>query len=84
MTRGHAIGKDLFVSRLALLVCADLVVGGYLIAWIVGTKIQEPYECDGLCQGAGVFAALVLAGLGIATWRAVKRSAPKDEERRQP
>ncbi len=61
--------------RLRLLICADVVVALWVGAWIVATKVNEPYDCDSFCQGAGIAAALLLAGLGYATWRSA-RSAP--------
>ena len=68
------------MSRLALLVCADIAVGLYLVAWTVETKLEDPYECDGLCQGFGVVAAVLFAWLAYATWRAWRRRAYTDND----
>ena len=66
-------GRITDVRRLTLLVCADVVVAIYLVAWVVATKVNEPYECDGACQGLGILAALLLMGLAYATWKAARQ-----------
>jgi hypothetical protein len=60
------------MRRLTVLIFADVVVGFWLIVWLVETKLNEPYECDGVCQGGGVLAALLLMGLAYATWRTAR------------
>jgi hypothetical protein len=62
------------VRRLPLLICADVVVGMWLVAWIGETKVNEPYECDVLCEGAGIVAALLLVSLIYATRRTARRA----------
>lgn len=60
------------MGKLLILICADVVVAVWFVWWIVDTKVNEPYECDGLCQGGGIFAGLLLAGLVYATWRTAR------------
>lgn len=69
------------VSRLAILICANVVVAVYLVYWAAETKLKEPYDCDGLCQGAGIFAAILLVGLVYATWRTAR--SPERPSQRQ-
>jgi hypothetical protein len=57
------------VRKLSILICADVAVAVWFIAWIGETKVNEPYECDGVCEGLGIFAGLLLVGLLYATWR---------------
>ena len=60
------------MTRLVVLVCADIAAAVWLVAWVVETKVNEPYECDGVCQAAGIVAAVLLVGLLYATVRTVR------------
>ena len=62
------------VSRLSVLICADVAVGVWLAYWLSETKLQEPYECDVLCEGAGIVAVALLLVLLYATLRTARAS----------